>query len=117
MTKPSIKFQKHFVTNGTEKARVSYSHGPLCVYENGRVVGTREAITLYAKDYGHALGRVFADVGGYQNDTDSQTDYFDKGRVRIFPDSPLWDSALERCELQIAQHVAKREAKLAKYIA
>ena len=52
-------------------------------------------MTLYAKDYGNALGRIFAD--GYQNDTDLMTDYFDKGLVRIFPDQPHYAAALARC--------------------
>jgi hypothetical protein len=84
-----VKFNKFNVANGTDKARVHYSHG--------FIIGGRECVTIYAKDYGHALGRVFAGSEEYQNDTDSQTDYFDKGRVRIFPDSPLWSAALARC--------------------
>lgn len=84
-----IKFQKFYVTNGETKARVHYHHGNL--------TDGRECVTLYAKDYGHDLGAVFADVADYQNDTDSMTDYFEKGRVRIFPDSPLYPAALARC--------------------
>ena len=83
-----IKFNKHHVTNGTEKARVFYS-------KTTRTDG-REAVTLYAKDYGGALGRIFASE--YQNDTDSMTDYFDQGRVVLFADHPLYAQALERCK-------------------
>lgn len=81
-----IKMMKHYVTDGQQKARVWYSHGTL--------VDGRECVTLYAKDYTRELGRIFAD--GYENDTDTITDYFDKGRVRIFPTDPLFETAKAR---------------------
>ena len=83
----TIKFNKYNVTNGTTKARVHYSR---CTLIDGR-----ECVTLYAKDYGDKL----ADVMGtefYQNDTDMMTDYFDKGRVRIYRDSPYFAAAAAR---------------------
>jgi hypothetical protein len=81
-----IKLMKHYVTNGTVKARVWYSH---TVLTNGR-----ECVTLYAKDYSDNLAKVFAE--GYENDTDIQTDYFDKGRVRIYRGNPMFNAAVER---------------------
>jgi hypothetical protein len=48
-----VKMMKFYVTNGTEKARVWYSRGTL--------VDGRDCVTIYAKDYDGALGRVFAD--------------------------------------------------------
>jgi hypothetical protein len=87
MNSQQIKFQKFYVTNGQTKARVFYS--------KGKLIDGRECVTLYAKDYGHNLGHIFAD--GYQNDTDLMTDYFDKGLVRIFPDQPHYAAALARC--------------------
>lgn len=86
-----IKFNKYNVVNTEtkEKARVHYSHGVL--------VDGRECVTLYHKDYSNALKKVFAGYGEYKNDTDTITDYFEKGRVRIFTDNPLYKSALERC--------------------
>ena len=82
-----IKLMKHYVTNGTVKARVYYSHGKL-------INDDRDCVTLYAKDYGGALGQVFS--AEYQNDTEIMTDYFDKGRVRIFSDHPLFNEAVAR---------------------
>jgi hypothetical protein len=81
-----IKFQKFYVTNGVEKARVWYS-------KSARIDG-RPHVTIYAKDYDRALGRIFAD--GYRNDTDTMTDYFDKGSVVLFDDHPLYSAALSR---------------------
>ena len=83
----TIKFNKHNVTNGTTKARVHYSHTTLT---NGR-----ECVTLYAKDYSDKLAEVMGDEF-YQNDTDMMTDYFDKGRVRIYKDSPYFAAAAAR---------------------
>ncbi len=86
----NIKFMKHYVTDGTLKARVHYSAF--------KMVSTgADCVTLYAKDY--ADGRVLSQIieNGYENDTDSQSDYFEKGRVRILTDSPLYAPALARC--------------------
>ena len=94
----TIKFNKHFVTDGAVKARVFYSHGQ--IYNNvaaGVEGGLRECVTLYAKDF--ASGRALRSMipAGYQNDTDMQSDYFDEGRVRLFPDHALYAQALARC--------------------
>ncbi len=83
----ALKFNKHNVTNGTTKARVHYS------LDNR--TDRRACVTIYAKDYGHALGALF---DNYTNDTDTQTDYFDKGRVVLFADSPHYAAARARAE-------------------
>lgn len=85
-----VKFQKHYVTNGTAKARVTYSAF--------RMVTTgQECVTLYAKRHqdGDALFEILGD--SYENDTDSMTDYFEKGRARILAGTPLYEQALARC--------------------
>lgn len=83
-----IKFNKYHVTNGQVKARVFYSIG-------ARTDG-RKAVTIYARDYSRSLGKIFGSI--YQNDTDSQTDYFDEGHVTLFEDHPLYEAAKERAE-------------------
>jgi hypothetical protein len=90
--KSPVKFQKFRVVLGDLKARIHYSRGVL--------VNGRDCITLYAKDYSNDLGKIAAAVEGmeYQNDTDSMSDYFDQGRARIYPDSPLWALALAQCK-------------------
>ena len=75
------------MTNGTDKARVHYSL-------DNRTDG-RACVTIYAKDYDRALGHVFAG-DEYKNDTDSMTDYFEKGRVVLFADHPLYAAARAR---------------------
>ena len=83
-----VKFNKYHVTNGTVKARVHYS------LDNH--VSGRKVVTLYAKDYDWSLGKVFD--GEYQNDSDLQSDYFDKGRVRLFEDHPMYAAARATAE-------------------
>jgi hypothetical protein len=96
----AIKFNKHHVTNGAIKARVHYSLDNRC--------DGRPCVTLYAKDYDHLLGKVIPE--GWQNETDIYTDYFDKGHVILFEDSPLYAQARARAE-QISQERAARYAR------
>jgi hypothetical protein len=84
-----IKFNKHNVTNGTVKARVTYSAF--------KMVSTgEECVTIYAKDWmsGRVLGAIFD--AEYENNSDMMTDYFEKGRVRILKGNPLYAAAYQR---------------------
>ncbi len=81
-----IKLMKHYVTDGNVKARVHYSRHIM-------VSTGQDCVTIYSKDYGNTLGKIFANV---ENDTDIMTDYFEKDRVRILSDSPLWEEACKR---------------------
>ena len=83
-----IKFNKHHITNGAVKSRVHYSL-------DNRVDG-RKCVTIYAKDYDGSLGRILSD--DYVNNSDSMTDYFEKGRVVLFADHPLYSMARVRAE-------------------
>jgi hypothetical protein len=82
----TIRLLKHSVTNGTTKARVFYSHGHI-----NRDGALRECVTIYAKDYDRALGKIFAT---YENGSDSMTDYFEQGHVRIFTTDAMYQQAL-----------------------
>lgn len=99
----SIRFLKHYVTNGTVKARVWYS--------NGALVDGSKPVTLYARDYDRKLGAIFG--AEYENHTDLMTDYFDQGHVRIRPGHPLYQAALERCEQNEREARARRQKRLA----
>jgi hypothetical protein len=98
----TIKFQQFAVVNTATKAkaRVWYSL-------DKRANGVK-SVTVYHKDYGRQLGEVFADVAcAYENDTDTQTDYFDKGRVELFEGHALYAAARERAEANEAKRAAK----------
>lgn len=84
-----IKLNKyHVVDTATgHKARVSYSHFQMA--STGQW-----CVTLYDKDYGYALGKIFQ--AEYQNNTDSMVDYFEKGQVRLLESHPLYQAALAR---------------------
>lgn len=77
-----IKFNKYNVTNKATraKARIFYSL-------DNRVDG-RKCVTLYAKDYDHALREMIPDA--YENDTDTQSDCFYEGRAVLFESHPLY---------------------------
>jgi hypothetical protein len=100
-----IKFNKFNVTNGTDKAKVRYSLDNRC---DGRA-----CVTIYAKDYDSTLGHIFFEE--YINNTDTMTDYFDKGRVVLFADHPLYAAARARAEAVAAEQEAKYEARRASW--
>ena len=92
-----IKLMKHYATDGINKARCQYSRG--FIYPGGGHLGGegKDCVTVYAKDYSDKLAEIFGS-DAYQNDSDMTIDYFEKGKVRIFPDNPLWAEACERAK-------------------
>lgn len=84
----ALKFNMHHITNGVLKARVWYAL-------DNRTDG-QKVVTIYSKDYGNELGQLFSDE--YENRTDTMTDLFDKGTVRLFEDHPLYSAARTRAE-------------------
>ena len=87
-TTMTIKFNKHNVTNTKTKAKARI------FYSLDNRTDHRLCVTLYAKDFGSPLQELFA--AEYQNDTDTMTDYFEKGKVVLFPNHPLYQAARER---------------------
>lgn len=81
----TIRFMKHYVTNGQHKCRVWYS------LDNH--VSRKPCVTLYAKCVLESLTPIFG--AATQNDSDMRTDYFEKDRVRFFEDNPLYAAARE----------------------
>lgn len=82
----TITCKKHFITNGTIKARVRYSAHKMT--STGANV-----VTVYAKSYedGNKLAEILSET--YENETDIMTDYFEKGRARIFESNPIYQQA------------------------
>lgn len=105
---PAVKFMQYYVESASGvKAKVSY-------HTDNRSDG-RKVVTIYAADYGHALYEVLP--VNYENKTDMMTDYFDKGTVRLFEDSPYYAAARARAEANNAKREAKWEARKAKWAA
>jgi hypothetical protein len=82
-----IKFNLYNVTNGTIKARVSYS---LDNRHDGR-----NCVTMYEKDYDRNIHKIFDEA---VNNTDSMTDYFASSKVTLFEDHPLYAKARATAE-------------------
>lgn len=80
-----LKFNKHNVTNTATKAkaRVYYS-----LDNRG---DNKKCVTLYAKDYGDGLDKLFPKE--VKNDTEIISDYIEKSRVYLFEDHPLYQTA------------------------
>lgn len=97
-----IKLQKYYVTDGVTKVRVFYSNGQIYARDAEGKQILRDCVTLYAKDYGHGLRAIFG--AEYENNSDSMTDYFEQGHVRIFPGSPLYFAAKARAAEQSARY-------------
>jgi hypothetical protein len=103
----AVKFNKHHVTDGATKAKVFYS------LDNH--VSMLPTVTIYAKDYSRALGKLISDA--YKNDTDSLTDYFDEGRVVLQEGHPLYAAARERAVANKIADEARWAALKAKRLA
>lgn len=84
-----IVFNKFNVVdkNTKIKARVHYSL-------DNRTDG-KNCVTIYAKDYDNKLGDIFAQ---YKNESNSITDYHDKGKVNLFEGDNLYDEARRKVE-------------------
>jgi hypothetical protein len=76
-----------------------------CSYHDGELyhhpVGT---ITIYARGYVHFSQEV-AEAFAVENNSDSQTDYFEKDTIRVAPTHPLY--------VVVKAALDKREAKYA----
>lgn len=101
-----MKFNKHHVTNGTIKVKVSY-------HLDNRA-DKRQCVTMYAKDYDRNLGVLFPEQ--YVNNTDSMTDYFEKGRVVLFDDHPHYAAARARAVQNDSEWRIKSEQRRAKWV-
>lgn len=82
----TLQFNKYYVTDGINKARVSYS--PHIMRSNNK-----KCITLYEKGYDKSFTDVF---DSFEDDTDIMTDYFDTRKVRITEDMKEFSPLLEK---------------------
>ena len=98
-----VKFRKFYVTDGTVKAKITYS-----LDNRG---DRKKCVTLYEKGYDRNLGIIFPEL--HQNDTDYMTDYFDEGRVVIFEDNPLYRELRTFVEEMIIEKKSKWMTKYA----
>ena len=104
---PKILFQMFGVKNADTgaKTRAHYSLDNRC--------DGRKCVTVYDRDYGHQLPKVFEGVKvEYRNETDMMTDYFDKGSVTIFEEHEIYAEARAQVEKVLAKLKARRQAKV-----
>lgn len=87
---------------GEKLQKCSYSGGQLINYPAG-------TITIYARDYDRFSAKVRS-CFAVQNDTDTQTDYFDNDRIRVIPSHPLY-SAVKAAHAASKKHFKQSRAK------
>lgn len=93
-----MKFQAHGIKteNGVEK----------CRYTVSQLLNGKNAITIYAAEYGHFSDEVRKHFT-VENDTDSMTDYFEKDRIRVYPDHPLFFDVADGLRKQAGFHIKR----------
>ena len=64
-----------------------YSIGPWNTLPEG-------TITFYAKGYDN-LSKLLHPLFSVENETDIQTDYFEKDKIRVQPDNPMYNMVLQ----------------------
>ena len=90
--------------NGSKLQRCHYSDAQLINFPAG-------VITIYKRDYDSFSDAVW-DAFEVVNNSDIQTDYMEKDRIRVMPDHPLYADAAAALAAQKAHNV-KRAAKRA----
>ena len=100
----NIKFMYNGIKVDGKLYKVSYHGGPYHTLPEG-------TITITAKSLVEGLPYIpgFA----IQNETDSQTDYFEKDRVRVMLSSPHYaavKAALDKCEQRHEERIQRRKA-------
>lgn len=94
-----MKFMKYYVENDQgERTKCFYMPSE----RNGR-----KCVIVCASRYDGNLSF----LPNCENNSDSQTDYFEKDSVRIFEGDPLYPAVLARVEKNAADYQAKLEAK------
>ena len=79
-----IRFLKHAIKHNEKRIKVRYSDGKLLHHPKG-------TITIYAKEYGQQLPEEL----NPENETEIQTDYFDKDKARILPGSKYYEDVIK----------------------
>jgi hypothetical protein len=98
-----MKFMKYYVESDTgDRVKCWY----MTTERNGK-----KCIMVVASNYGDRLSF----LPNVENNTDSQTDYFEKDSASIYEGDPLYAAALARVEKNDADDRAKREAKIARF--
>lgn len=99
----AVKFMWNGIKVDGELYRAHYSMGNYTM-QSGLPQGT---ITIYAKDYTD-----LPQIDGLTiiNESDSMTDYFEKDRIRVLPDSKYYEEVKSAYE-KMNEHIHKRLVK------
>lgn len=97
--------------NGGKLQKAHYSKGNLVAWAMEKFGYDSETITIYAREYTGFSAEV-RELFTVENDTDTMTDYFEKDRIRVKKDHPLYAQVLKGYEAQEARRVRMAERRL-----
>lgn len=104
MNMANLKFMYNGIKLDGELKRAHYSKGSYFNFPEG-------TITIYAKGYSRLPKIDGLDV---ENETDSQTDYFDDDKIRVVPGNKYYDLVHSAYKSQEAKKIAHHERMEAK---
>lgn len=84
-----VRAMRHYMTDGNVKVKVRYHAST--DYKTGQPV-----VWVHQQEYGYELFSMLGDV--CRNETDTQTDYFDKTSAKLTPAHPMYAECLKRAQ-------------------
>jgi hypothetical protein len=103
---PSLKIGQYFMSKGDLKAKVWYS----CSYgvnsDNEPEYNYPEYINVYEEGGSNCLNKIMSNV---INNSDSQSDYFESSRTKIFRTSVYYAEVLTMARIRLAKQYKKKE--------
>lgn len=104
-------FYNGIKANGGKLQKAHYSKGNLVSWAMEKYGYDEHTITIYARGYSGFSTEV-RELFTIENDTDTMTDYFEKDRIRVKKDHPLYDQVLKGYEAQEARRIRMAERRL-----
>lgn len=110
-TATTLKFFYNGIkANGGKLQKAHYSKGSFTPEAMAKYGYDRETITIYAREYTGFSADVRA-LLTVENNSDLMTDYFEKDRIRVKKDHPLYAQVLKGFEASEARRQRMRDRK------
>jgi hypothetical protein len=112
ISSPTLKFFYNGIkANGGKLQKAHFSKGNLVAWAMEKYGFDSETITIYAREYTGFSAEV-KEAFTVENDTDTMTDYFEKDRIRVKKDHPLYAQVLGAYDAQEARRIRMAERRL-----
>lgn len=104
-------FYNGIKANGGKLQKAHFSKGNFTHEAMTRYGFDSETITVYSREYMRFSAEI-QEAFTVENNTDSMTDYFEKDRIRVKKDHPLYAQVLKAYEAQEARRIRMAERRL-----